>query len=67
MINKQPPNKQIWLSSPSSGPKRFDYDRDNAQWFSTKEGQTVTLKELLNNELTTIFQTDVKVLQDLDD
>jgi frataxin len=25
IINKQPPNKQIWLSSPISGPKRFDY------------------------------------------
>lgn len=25
VINKQPPNKQIWLSSPESGPKRFDY------------------------------------------
>ncbi|ANZ74359.1 BA75_01050T0 [Komagataella pastoris] len=27
VINKQPPNKQIWLSSPLSGPKRFDYYR----------------------------------------
>lgn len=25
IINKQPPNKQIWLSSPLSGPKRFDW------------------------------------------
>ncbi|KAI0479390.1 hypothetical protein GGR56DRAFT_634763 [Xylariaceae sp. FL0804] len=25
VINKQPPNKQIWLSSPKSGPKRYDY------------------------------------------
>lgn len=25
VINKQPPNKQIWLSSPVSGPKRYDY------------------------------------------
>lgn len=25
VINKQPPNKQIWLSSPTSGPKRYDY------------------------------------------
>ena len=24
VINKQSPNKQIWLSSPSSGPKRYD-------------------------------------------
>ena len=25
MVNKQPPNKQIWLSSPVSGPKRYDW------------------------------------------
>ncbi|KIV92308.1 iron donor protein CyaY [Exophiala mesophila] len=25
VINKQPPNKQIWLSSPESGPKRYDW------------------------------------------
>jgi frataxin len=25
VINRQPPSRQIWLSSPISGPKRFDY------------------------------------------
>ncbi|KAL9049262.1 MAG: hypothetical protein Q9162_007316 [Coniocarpon cinnabarinum] len=25
VLNKQPPNRQIWLSSPESGPKRFDW------------------------------------------
>ena len=25
VLNKQPPNKQIWLSSPMSGPKRYDW------------------------------------------
>ncbi|KAI0971012.1 mitochondrial chaperone Frataxin [Xylaria arbuscula] len=32
VINKQPPNRQIWLSSPSSGPKRYD-------WVIIREGQ----------------------------
>ncbi|KAG9198152.1 Mitochondrial chaperone Frataxin [Epicoccum nigrum] len=32
VLNKQPPNKQIWLSSPLSGPKRFD-------WVVMAEGQ----------------------------
>lgn len=32
VINKQPPNKQIWLSSPLSGPKRYD-------WCIVGEGQ----------------------------
>ncbi|KPI41951.1 Frataxin-like protein [Cyphellophora attinorum] len=30
VINKQPPNKQIWLSSPLSGPKRYDYQAPGA-------------------------------------
>jgi frataxin len=25
VLNKQPPNKQIWISSPLSGPKRYDW------------------------------------------
>lgn len=37
VLNKQPPNKQIWLSSPTSGPKRYDYViRDEGQ--DSKEG-----------------------------
>jgi len=32
VLNKQPPNKQIWLSSPISGPKRYD-------WVVKGEGQ----------------------------
>ncbi|TID24352.1 iron donor protein CyaY [Venturia nashicola] len=32
VLNKQPPNKQIWLSSPITGPKRFD-------WVLLSEGQ----------------------------
>lgn len=42
MINKQPPNKQIWLSSPVSGPKRYDWvvaGRDAAQ--HEKEGSVL--------------------------
>jgi frataxin-like iron-binding protein CyaY len=25
VLNKQPPNRQVWLSSPISGPKRYDW------------------------------------------
>ncbi|EGT54939.1 hypothetical protein CAEBREN_28735, partial [Caenorhabditis brenneri] len=28
VINKQSPNKQIWLSSPMSGPKRYDLEEE---------------------------------------
>ncbi|EST09380.1 Frataxin/CyaY [Kalmanozyma brasiliensis GHG001] len=62
VINKQPPNKQIWLSSPKSGPKRFDYDADSKTWFCLKEGETSTLHEILQEELSQVFDTDVEVL-----
>ncbi|SPO29706.1 related to YFH1 - mitochondrial matrix iron chaperone [Ustilago trichophora] len=62
VINKQPPNKQIWLSSPKSGPKRFDYDADSKTWFCLKEGETSTLHELLQTELSQVFETEVEVL-----
>ncbi|ORX99186.1 Frataxin [Basidiobolus meristosporus CBS 931.73] len=60
VINKQPPNKQIWLSSPKSGPKRFDYDVDAGKWFYQRDDNT--LDELLNRELSEIFQRELKVL-----
>ncbi|KAL8636792.1 MAG: hypothetical protein Q9228_005856 [Teloschistes exilis] len=37
VLNKQPPNKQIWLSSPKSGPKRYDYVVTSASLSSTPE------------------------------
>lgn len=38
VINKQTPNQQIWWSSPLSGPKRFEYEPESGEWFSTKDG-----------------------------
>lgn len=46
VINKQPPNKQIWWSSPLSGPKRFDIV--NGVWTSLRDGST--LIDALNEE-----------------
>ncbi|KAJ9625945.1 hypothetical protein H2204_010244 [Knufia peltigerae] len=40
VINKQPPNKQIWLSSPVSGPKRYDWVISGAGQHE-KEGSTI--------------------------
>ncbi|KAK9379858.1 uncharacterized protein V2V93DRAFT_372528 [Kockiozyma suomiensis] len=48
VINKQPPNKQIWLSSPISGPKR--YDLIDGQWTYHRDGST--LGNLLREEVT---------------
>jgi frataxin len=47
VINKQTPNRQIWWSSPLSGPKRFEHLEGS--WCSTKDG--LALGPLLSQEL----------------
>lgn len=59
VINKQPPNKQIWLASPISGPDRFDSIND--QWVSLRNN--VQLSEVLTKELSTVFPKDVVDLE----
>lgn len=61
VINRQTPNRQIWLSSPQSGPKRFDYVPSEAdprvgKWVYKHTGEV--LHELLQQELSPII-TDV--------
>ncbi|CAO3677830.1 unnamed protein product [Umbelopsis vinacea] len=60
VLNKQPPNRQIWLSSPKSGPKRYDYDETHNKWFYARDNHTID--EVLNEELSEILGMDVKVL-----
>ncbi|KAJ5662738.1 Frataxin [Penicillium macrosclerotiorum] len=71
VLNKQPPNKQIWLSSPISGPKRYDwivegdrmYEKQDSrpfvhgQWIYLRDGSNLT--ELLNSELTLQLPKDI--------
>ncbi|PSN61133.1 Frataxin [Corynespora cassiicola Philippines] len=60
VLNKQPPNKQIWLSSPISGPKRFDWvvtgesmtqkeGGGSGDWLYLRDGSSLT--ELVRKEL----------------
>ncbi|KAI0824134.1 Frataxin [Trametes gibbosa] len=49
VINKQPPNKQIWLSSPFSGPKRYDFFPEQDEWVYARDGRS--LNDLLKQEL----------------
>lgn len=60
VLNKQPPNKQIWLSSPISGPKRFDWVLSQegigfkegggvGDWIYLRDGSSLT--ELVRKEL----------------
>ncbi|CAD8082096.1 unnamed protein product [Paramecium primaurelia] len=45
-INRQTPNKQLWYSSPISGPQRFNYL--NGQWVNSKQ---VEIENQLFNEI----------------
>lgn len=61
VLNKQPPNRQIWLSSPISGPKRYDWavtgdgmhhkgeTGDQGAWIYLRDG--TSLSQLLRSEL----------------
>ncbi|KAI0762778.1 hypothetical protein C8Q74DRAFT_1206936 [Fomes fomentarius] len=57
VINKQPPNKQIWLSSPFSGPKRYDYVTEQDEWVYSRDGRS--LNDLLNQELSDALERKV--------
>ncbi|KAE8749630.1 hypothetical protein FOCC_FOCC003617 [Frankliniella occidentalis] len=55
VINRQSPNEQIWLSSPTSGPKRYDYIQ--GAWVYRHDG--VGLHTLLSREITKIVKKEV--------
>ncbi|KAL4970798.1 frataxin family protein [Aspergillus stella-maris] len=71
VLNKQPPNKQIWLSSPISGPKQYDWVVEgdqmhekqdtrpfvNGQWVCLRDGSNLT--DLLNAELGLSLPKDI--------
>jgi len=48
VVNKQTPNRQIWFSSPISGPCRFELE-DDGVWRHTRDG--TALDDLLRREL----------------
>ncbi|XP_047236237.1 frataxin, mitochondrial [Girardinichthys multiradiatus] len=55
VINKQTPNRQIWLSSPTSGPKRYDWTGE--RWVYTHDG--ISLHQLLSKEFSIIFNRNI--------
>lgn len=50
VINKQSPNKQIWLSSPIAGPRRYDYVTQGKLWVYSHDNKDIVslIKEELN-------------------
>ncbi|XP_026167652.1 frataxin, mitochondrial isoform X1 [Mastacembelus armatus] len=55
VINKQTPNRQIWLSSPTSGPKRYDWT--GKRWVYTHDD--ISLHQLLSKEFSIIFSKNM--------
>ncbi|OIT19440.1 PREDICTED: frataxin, mitochondrial [Nicotiana attenuata] len=49
VINKQTPNRQIWMSSPVSGPSRFDWDQNSQGWIYRRT--KANLRTVLEDEL----------------
>ena len=59
VINRQPPNQQIWLSSPISGPKRYNFDLTRKKWIYERE--PVSLDQLLSQELSLLLEQNVNL------
>jgi len=49
VLNTQKPNRQIWMSSPTSGPWRYGWDEEDRAWKSTRDGHI--LRQRMNAEL----------------
>jgi frataxin len=54
VINKQVPNRQIWWSSPLSGPKRFEWQPATETWAGSRDS-TENLHALLRDEVRSSF------------
>mmetsp|Transcript_20713 Transcript_20713/g.30647 ORF Transcript_20713/g.30647 Transcript_20713/m.30647 type:complete len:172 (-) Transcript_20713:17-532(-) len=61
VINKQTPNKQIWWSSPFSGPKRFEWNASLKMWSNTRDG--ASLAELIEKEMSEKTGVEIKLLE----
>lgn len=49
VLNIQRPNMQLWLSSPVSGPQRFEFDTQTNNWENIRNGKE--LLSILNEEI----------------
>ncbi|KNE68043.1 frataxin [Allomyces macrogynus ATCC 38327] len=62
VLNKQPPNQQIWLSSPVSGPRRFDWHAPSQAWVDARSVDPASgpvLEDLLRAELEQLVDVDL--------
>jgi len=67
VINKQTPNRQLWWSSPLSGPRRYEWDEDAGRWSYTRGGGeggddgVEYLGETLEGEMKGIFGAELSL------
>jgi frataxin len=60
VINKQTPNRQLWWSSPISGPRRYEYE--NGKWVYTRSGEgPTTLGATLAKEINELYDLDLEI------
>lgn len=58
VISRQTPSRQLWLSSPVSGPWHYNYDHLTGRWLCTKGG--APFWELMERELSEVLKRGVK-------
>ena len=62
VINKQPPNQQLWFSSPISGPRRFDWNhKDPIRGWKCHRDPSLGLFTLLDSDLSKLFQKPIRL------
>ena len=59
VLNKQAPNRQIWWSSPVSGPRRYAWDAQARAWVNTRDGHRML--EALEAELVALLGAPVRL------
>ena len=63
VINKQTPNRQLWWSSPISGPRRYEYN--DGQWVFTRSVDSgevpSTLGDALCQEIRELYGVDLEI------
>lgn len=59
VLNTQTPNRQIWLSSPISGPWRYGWHPTRREWISSRDGHS--LAQRLAEEFSGAFRQSIKI------
>lgn len=59
VLNTQTPNRQLWLSSPVSGPFRYAWSPALTDWISTRDAHK--LSEKLTVELSNVLNSTIRI------